>query len=260
MEGTHTPLSVWFWAAYLVASQTPGMSATQFQRQVGLSRYETAFQILHKLRAGMVRPDQDRIGGRPDEHIEVDEAYIGGRTRGKGRGVTDKVVVASAVEVRLRKPGTKLDKRKGGRYAGRVRLAVVPDRSAQSLCGFVERAVVAGTSVTTDDWSGYANLGEHGYRHLAVAERGDPKVAEEYLPIVHLVFSNLKTWLAGTHHGVSHQHLQAYLNEFTFRFNRRFYPFNAFRSLLGIAGGVAAPTYTELYSGEWQHARCSGCG
>ena len=260
MEGTHTPLSVWFWAAYLVASQTPGMSATQFQRQVGLSRYETAFQILHKLRAGMVRPDRDRIGGRPDEHIEVDEAYIGGRTRGKGRGVTDKVVVASAVEVRQRQPGTKLDKRKGGRYAGRVRLAVVPDRSAQSLCGFVERAVVTGTSITTDDWSGYANLGEHGYRHLAVAERGDPKVAEEYLPIVHLVFSNLKTWLAGTHHGVSHQHLQAYLNEFTFRFNRRFYPFNAFRSLLGIAGGVAAPTYTELYSGEWQHATFSGCG
>jgi hypothetical protein len=78
-------------------------------------------------------------------------------------------------------------------------------------------------------------------------------VAEEYLPIVHLVFSNLKTWLSGIHHGVSHQHLQAYLNEFTFRFNRRFYPFNAFRSLLGIAGDVTAPTYAELYSGEWKH-------
>ena len=86
MERTHTPLSVWFWAAYLVASQTPGMSAVQFQRQLGLSRYETAFQILHKLRAGMVRPDQDRIGGKPDIVVEADETYVGGRTRGKGRG------------------------------------------------------------------------------------------------------------------------------------------------------------------------------
>jgi transposase-like protein len=260
MERTHTPLSVWFWAAYLVSSQTPGMSATQFQRQIGLSRYETAFQILHKLRAGMVRPDQDRIGGTPNEHVEIDEAYVGGRTRGKGRGVTDKVLVACAVEVRQRKPGTKLDKRKAGRYAGRVRLAIVADRGANSLCGFVESAITPGTQIITDDWSGYASLGQRGYAHLAVAARGDPRVADVFLPIVHLVFSNLKSWLTGTHHGVSHQHLQAYLNEFTFRFNRRFYPFNAFRSLLGIAGDVIAPTYAELYSGEWQHPRCSGCG
>ncbi len=87
MERSHTPLSVWFWAAYLVASQTQGMSAVQFQRQLGLTRYETAFGILHKLRAGMVRPDQDRIGGRVGEHVEVDETYVGGKTRGEGRGV-----------------------------------------------------------------------------------------------------------------------------------------------------------------------------
>ena len=260
MARLHTPLSVWFWSAYLVSSQTPGVSAVQLRRQLGLSRYETAFQILHKLRAGMVRPDQDRIGGRPGEHVEVDETWAGGRTRGKGRGVHDKVLVASAVEVRQRKPGTKLDKRKGGRYAGRVRLAIVPDRSAESLCGFVECAVVPGTSLVTDDWSGYASLAKRGYKHLAIAERGDPQVAEEYLPIIHLVFANLKTWLNGIHHGVSHQHLQAYLNEFTFRFNRRFYPFNAFRSLLGIAGDVTAPTYAELYSGAWQHPTCRGCG
>ncbi len=260
MERSHTSLGVWFWAAYLVASQTPGMSATQFQRQVGLSRYETAFQILHKLRAGMVRPDQDRIGSEACDHAEVDETWVGGRTRGKGRGVHHKLLVASAVEVRQRKPGTKLDKRKGGRYAGRVRLAVVPDRSAESLCGFVEGAVTSGASVITDDWSGYTSLAKRGYKHLAVAERGNSQVAEEYLPIIHLVFANLKTWLSGIHHGVSHQHLQAYLNEFTFRFNRRFCPFNAFRSLLGIAGDVTAPTYAELYSGDCEHPRCSGCG
>ncbi len=137
---------------------------------------------------------------------------------------------------------------------------IAQDRSEASLCGFVEEVVAPGAQIITDDWTGYNSLIKRGFKHLAVAERGDHRVAEEYLPIVHLVFSNLKTWLNGTHHGVSHQHLQAYLNEFTFRFNRRFYPFNAFRSLLGIAGDTSAPTYDELYSGEWAHPRCCGCG
>ena len=92
MERTHTPLIVWFWAAYLVASQTPGISAVPFQRQLGLSRYETAFQILHKLRAGMVRPDQDQIGGKPYEHVEADETWIGGRTRGEVEAFTTKAL------------------------------------------------------------------------------------------------------------------------------------------------------------------------
>lgn len=144
MERTHTPLSVWFWAAYLVASQTPGISTVQFQRQLGLSRYETAFQILHKLRAGMVRPDQDRIGSKPDDIVEADETWIGGRTRGKGRGILDMVLVACAVEVRQRKRTSSLNKRKTGRYVGRVRLSVVPDRSAKSLVGFIERTVATG--------------------------------------------------------------------------------------------------------------------
>ena len=134
------------------------------------------------------------------------------------------------------------------------------DRSAGSLCGFVESTVAPGSLIVTDDWSGYAGLGKRGYEHFAVAECGDSEVAEQYLPIIHLVFANLKTWLIGIHHGVSHQHLQAYLNEFTFRFNRRFYPFNAFRSLLGIAGDTSAPTYAELYSGEWRHLHVAVMG
>jgi hypothetical protein len=259
MERSHTPLSVWFWAAYLVASQTPGMSAVQFQRQLGLSCYETAFGILHKQRTAMraAQPGQDRrSSGR---HFEADETWVGGRTRGEGRGVHHKVLVACAVEVRHRKPGTAQDARKDGRYAGRVRLAVAPDRSAESLCGFVENAVARGTLTVTDDWSGYASLRKRGYDHHAVAECGDPEAAEDFSPIIHLVFSSLKTWLTGVHHGVSAKHLQAYLNEVTFRFNRRFYPFNAFRSLLGIAGEVAAPTFGALYSGEWRRPICSGC-
>ena len=130
------------------------------------------------------------------------------------------------------------------------------DRSAESLCGFVESTVAPGSLIVCRlCWPR-----KRGYEHFAVAECGDPEVAEQYLPIIHLVFANLKTWLIGIHHGVSHQHLQAYLNEFTFRLNRRFYPFNAFRSLLGIAGDTSAPTYAELYSGEWRHPTCSGHG
>ena len=255
MNHTRTPLTVWFWAAYLVTTHTTGLSALQFQRQLGLSRYETAFLILHKLRAGMVRPDQDRVFPAIGDHVEVDETLVGGRTRGEGRGVHHKVLVATAVEVRHHKDTTKsVAKRNGGRYAGRLRLALVPDRSAESLCDFVEGAVALSASVITDDWKGYAGLTMRGYEHTAVAERSDPQVAEEHLPIIRLVFANLKAWLLGIHHGaVSHQHLQAYLNEFTFRVNRRHYPFNAFRSLLGNAGGVIAPTYKGLYSHEWQH-------
>lgn len=260
MERSHTPLSVWFWAAYLVSSQTPGLSAVQFQRQLGLSRYETAFQILHKLRAGMVRPDRDRIGADLQNHVEVDETWIGGRTRGEGRGVHHKTLVACAVEVRHREPGTKLDERHNGRYAGRIRLSIVPDRSSTSLSGFVSSTVEPGALIVTDDWNGYNALERLGYRHFGIVQNGDHEETDAFLPIVHLVFSNLKSWLAGTHHGVSSKHLQAYLNEFTFRFNRRFYPFNTFRSLLGIASDTVSATYDELYSGSWQHTRYSETG
>jgi len=260
MQRTRVPLSTWFWGAYLLASHTPGVSAVQLQRQLGLTRYETAFQMLHKLRAGMVRPDADRIGGAAGEHVEVDETWVGGRTRGEGKGVHNQILVAAAVEVRQRKPGSKLNKRKAGRYAGRLRLAVVPDRTAKTLAGFVSSAVVPGAMVITDGWGSYNSLTKRGFDHLPAAEANSADVAEEYLPIVHLIFSNLKAWLNGVHHGVSPKHLQTYLNEFTFRFNRRFYPFNAFRSLLGIASGNAAPTYDGLYSGTWQHTSCCGHG
>lgn len=260
MARTRTPLATWFWGAYLISSMTPGMSAVQFQRQLGLNRYETAFQILHKLRAGMVRPEADRIGSVGD-HVEIDETWVGGKTRGKGRGVHNQTLVIGAVEVRhkMPKPGSKAKVRRGARYAGRLRLEVVPNRTADALCGFIENSVEPGSFVVTDDWGAYGRLAKT-YEHLPVVEGGDPQVAEDYLPILHLVFSNLKAWLHGVHHGVRPQHLQAYLNEFTFRFNRRFYPFNAFRSLLGIGGEVAGPTYAELYAGDWEHPTVSGHG
>jgi hypothetical protein len=113
--------------------------------------------------------------------------------------------------------------------------------------------------VVTDDWTGYAGLRARGYDHHAIATRGRPEVSEGFLPIVHLVYSSLKTGLSGTHYGVSPRHLPAYLNEFTFRFKRRFYPLNAFRPLLGIMGEASSPTLNELNSGDWQQPTYSRC-
>lgn len=262
MHATRTPLQVWFWAAYLVTAQTPGMSALQFQRQLGISRYETAFQILHKLRAAMVRPDRDGIGG--EYVVEVDEAEVGGRTRGEGRGVHHKATVVGAVEVRRGDPEKirrKQERQKHDRgrpvrgeiYAGRLRLRHVPSRGAMALTSFVRDSVAKGSQIVTDGWTGYDGLKKLGYQHRPVVLRGDPKLTEAELPMIHLVFSNLKSWILGTHHGISHQHLQAYLNEYVFRFNRRFYPMGMFNSVLGIATHVQGPTYASLYDGKWAH-------
>jgi transposase-like protein len=262
MQDSHTALSIWFWGAYLVTTQTPGQSALQFQRQLGISRYETAFQILHKLRAMMVRPERDSIGGQYP--VEVDEALVGGRTRGEGRGVHHKATVVGAVEVRHSHKGeiraTKRQQKhaegqllKRMTYAGRLRLRVVSSRNAVDLTPFVEANVAKGSVIRTDGWQGYDGLPKMGYSHEPLVLYLDPKKTEAHLPTIHTVFSNLKTWLLGTHHGVSQQHLQAYLNEYVFRFNRRFYPMTAFNSVLGLAAHAVPPTYAELYSGEWHH-------
>ncbi len=260
MQNTHTPLSTWFWGAYLMTTQTPGQSA--LQRQLNLSRYETAFQLMHKLRAGMVRPDRDAIGG---EHpVEVDECLLGGRTRGEGHGVHHKALVVGAIEVRARKDAEDraakwAESHEGGIpmkklvYAGRLRLQVLHDRKAGTLVPFVQHHVQTGSTVRTDGWDGYNGLAGLGYHHDPVALKGNPKLTDEHIPLIHLIFSNLKAWWLGTHHAVSQQHLQAYLNEFTFRFNRRFYPMTAFNSVLGLAAKTVPPTYESLYSGEWEH-------
>jgi transposase-like protein len=241
MHRSRMPLRLWFWAAYLVTTHTPGLSARQFARQLDL-HYETAFQMLHKLRAAMVREGRERLRGT----VEVDEAYIGGARSGKGgRGAYGKVLVAGAVEVR-------------GQKMGRIRLGVVRGASADQLVGFVKAMVEEGSTVVTDAWKGYASLGRGGYQHEAQLE-GTPERAPEILPHIHLIFSNLKTWLLGTHHGsVRKQHLQAYLNEFTFRFNRRVVPMAAFQTVLGLIGERQGPTYAGLYgvakgSDAWRH-------
>jgi predicted RNA-binding Zn-ribbon protein involved in translation (DUF1610 family) len=263
MQSTHTPLSTWFWGAYLVTTQTPGQSALQFQRQLGLSRYETAFQILHKLRSGMVRPERDRIGGA--HPVEIDECLVGGHSRGVGKGTHHMATVVGAVEVRERKDSEERaakyrQEHEGGVplkklfYAGRLRLRVVAGRDTNSLLSFVTDSVTKGSVVRTDGWSIYAELPRLGYDHFPLIVSGDPDKADAHLPMIHLVFSNLKTWILGTHHGrIEPHHLQAYLNEYVFRFNRRFYPMTAFNSVLGLAANATSPTYAQLYSGNWKH-------
>jgi hypothetical protein len=260
MQSSHMPLSTWFWGAYLMTTQTPGQSAVQFQRQLDIATYETAFAMLHKLRAGMVRPDRDTIG--TPYPVEIDECFIGGRTRGEGKGTHHQTTVVGAVEVRARKdarPSKKLT------YAGRLRLRVISNteqletsvsgRDIETLTTFVSDNVTPRSVVRTDGWQGYNDLTEMGYKHNVLALGGDPAKAEKHLPMIHLVFSNLKTWINGTHHGrIEPRHLQAYLNEFVFRFNRRFYPMNSFNSVLGISARTVPPTYAQLYSGEWVHA------
>lgn len=251
MQDSHMPLSIWFWGAYLVTTQTPGQSAFQFQRQLALSRYETAFQILHKLRAGLMRPERDPIG--VDWPVEVDETLVGGRTKGEGRGVHHKVTVIGAIEVRPRPLSKDGKKRKKALCAGRLRLRLVPNRGATTLTRFVQESVAPGAVVRTDGWDGYDGLNVLGYAHEPMVLDGDGAKTDTHLPMIHIAFSNLKTWLMGTHHGVSKKHLPAYLNEFVFRFNRRFYPMTAFNSALGLAAHATSPTYEMLYDGQWTH-------
>jgi len=265
MQKSKVPLNIWFWGAFLVTSLTPGMSALQFQKMLGIKRYETAFNMLHKLRAAMVRPGRDPIGG--EWPVEVDETFVGGATQGEGRGQHHKTLVGGIVEIRPRKmapgpdpnlPSGQRPQHRGGHgrsfIAGRLRLQVIPNRKQETLEPFVLNNVQLKTEVRTDGWAGYDNLQKLGYQHKAVPVRGDHAKADQHLPMIHIVFGNLDAWLLGTHHGVSSKHLQSYINEFVFRFNRRFWPMVAFNSVLKIAVKVEAPTYAGLYGGTWKHA------
>ena len=204
-QGTRKPLSMWFRVMWWVTSQKNGASAKGIQQSLGLGSYQTAWTWLHKLRRAMVRPGRDQLSGL----VEVDETYVGGPEERLGRGAEKKTLVVIAVEKR-------------GRAFGRTRMAVIEDASADALCGFVERCVAPGSTVRTDGWPSYGALKDRGYTHDRVVQRNNPQTPIQLLPGVHLVASLLKRWLLGTHQGaVSPSHLPYYLDEFTFRFNRR---------------------------------------
>ena len=186
--------------------QKNGVSALGLQRVLGLGSYETAWTWLHKLRRAMVRPGRDRLTG----NVEVDETYVGGPEEGmRGRETETKAIVAVAVE-------------KSGRGIGRIRLRRIIDVSGDSLITFIKEAVTPGSTVHTDGWRGYSGLKKQSYEHHITIICRSTEMAHEVLPRVHMTASLLKRWLAGTHQGgVQHQHLDYYLDEFTFRFNRR---------------------------------------
>ena len=227
MHRSKVPIQDWFAAAYHVATFTPGISAVQLQRQLGLKSNDTAWYLLHRLRKGMVNDSRSKISGL----VEVDESFIGGPEKGKrGRGAGNKSLVVGAVEVLVYedKNGDRCER------AGRLRLSMIPDASEESLGSFLTDNVMPKSRVRTDGWRGYSDAAlEDFIHHVRIVRSGQR--AHKRFPHIHRVFSNLKTWLNGTHHGVDPKYLPSYLDEFVFRFNRRQTPMAAFQTLLGIS-------------------------
>ena len=241
-QDTRKPLTLWFRAIWWVTAQKNGPSALGLQRILGLRSYVTAWTWLHKLRRAMVRPGRDRLGGR----VEVDETYLGGLQEGvRGRRTETKALVGVACE-------------EDGKGTGRIRLRQIRDASAASLQAFVAEAIQPGSVVHTDGWEGYTGLEMRGYTHEVTVLKRHQQSAVELLPRVHLVTSLLKRWLVGTHQGaVSLRHLDYYLDEFTFRFNRRKSRSRGklFYRLLQQAVAVGPAPYKELVGGTWAKSR-----
>lgn len=202
-QDSHLPLTLWFRAMWYVTSQKNGASALGLQRVLGLGSYKTAWTLLHKLRRAMVRPDRDRLRGC----VEVDDAYWGGEEEGViGRQTEAKALIAVAAE-------------EDGPGIGRIRLRHITTADRDQLHGFIQDSIEPGSTVRTDGLNAY--LGLTNYRHDRQVQRRQP-AGTHLLPRVHRVISLLKRWLMGTHQGaVGHDYLEYYLDEFTFRFNRR---------------------------------------
>lgn len=237
MHGSKLALTVWFWAAYLMATHSNGISALQLQRQLGLGSYKSAWLLAHKLRRAMVAPGRTPLAGI----VEVDETTLNCRNKdeppagGSGRSHRGKLLVAGAVELG-----------EDGSGPRRIRLAQIDDFSAASLHRFLGANLAAGATARTDGWAGYpgaADLAHDPHRIGSMA-------AHVVLPWVHRVFSNLKTWALGVYHGLRRKHLQAYLDEFVFRFNRRRSRHAAFARLLGLSLAAEPLTYKMLIAPE----------
>lgn len=206
-ENTHKPLVMWFRAIWWVVTQKNGASALGLKRVLGLGSYKTAWSWLHKIRRAMIRPGRDKLSGR----VEVDETFWGAPEEGvRGRQTFKKALIVVAAE-------------ENRRAIGRIRMVRIPDASAINLRSFIIQAIEPGSTVVTDGWEGYTGLEAHGYTHeVQIAKKSSKELALKLLPRVHRVVSLLKRWVLGTHQGaVSSGHLDYYLDEFTFRFNRR---------------------------------------
>ncbi len=235
MHGSKLSLHIWFWAAYLMATHSNGISALQLWKQLGLGSYKSAWLLCAKLRRAMVDPTRNPLSGL----VEIDETTFNHRTKedpvagGRGRSHDGKLLLAGAVEVK-------------GRGPGRLRLAAIDDFSARSLHAFVKAHVAPSATAKTDGWPSYPGLPTAGHEPHVIGAMA----AHLVLPWVHRVFSNLKTWALGVYHGPRPKHPQSYLDEFVFRFNRRHTRHAAFQSLLGIGLRTKPVTYKMLISPE----------
>lgn len=220
---------------YLAATLNTGISARQLHKQLGLRRYETAWMLLQKIRRAMVNPQRERLSGA----VEVGTTWVGGTQEGfdRGRPTTDRKALLVAIAVEHH-----------GHSLGRLRMEVIQDTSGATLTDFVLRNVAPGSTLHGDIWAGYNRLLASGYGRPPRSGRTNKKAGQEgnVIPGVHRVVSNLKTWLRGTHRGVGADHLERYLEEFVFRFNRRFYPMAAFDTLLGLTSKIEPTAYAEL--------------
>ena len=211
-DKTRTPLRVWLAGAWYITNQKHGTNALGLKRILGLGSYQTAWAMLHRFRQAMVCPGRDRLKGL----VEVDETYLAITDRespidAKGRkSNTDKTLVAIAVEI-LEPRGF-----------GRIRLSRIQDDSASSVIPFVQASVDAGAKIRTDGSAAYRGLQDLGYEHQRTVMLGAEQPAHVSMAGVHRVAALVKRWILGIHHGsVQPGHLDAYLNEFVFRFNRR---------------------------------------
>ena len=240
LHNTKTPLTLWFWAAYLMTTDKRGISALLLQRQLGLRRYETAWMMLHKLRRAMVNTAREPLHGE----VEVDDTWIGGPQPGiKGsRQLKDRRAVPVLVAVERRDD-----------HSGRIRMAVLPNFTATTMAAIFKANVAPGSTIYTDGLGGFAGLRAVGYRHIALKQperRALRKGAASVVPLADRAVGNLQQWLIGTYHGVSRAQLQMYLDEFVFRHNRRRQPMAAFQTLLGL-GTTRAPTpYGRIRGGR----------
>ena len=231
--------------AYLGSTHPPGIRALPLPRPLGIGGDQHAWHLLHRLRTGMVNDNRTKLSGL----VEGDEPHIGGPVQGKkGRGVAveaPKSLVVGAVEGRVYTDA----QGKRRERAGRLRLEPIADASGMALGAFLTHHGEGGSKVRTDGWRGYSESALEAYTHH-VRVIGDPRQAARRFPHIHHVFSNLKAWLNGTHHGVEPKHLPSYLDEFVFRFNRRHTPMAAFQTLLGISAQKSPISLTELLSPE----------
>lgn len=241
---TRTALRKWFLAAWWMARDKRGVSALFLSRELGL-RYETAWLMAHKLRHALSEHQTAPLEGL----VEIDESYYGGRgkteSRGRGRRHANKSLLVLAVEKRPVEAGKGI--KASGFTAGRARLAVLPAASRRELGGFVRAQVKPGSQLLTDGFQGYGGLADD-YRHQPVIQ-GKGRNAERLSPVVHVLFSNLKTWLNGTHHGVGAKHLPRYAREWTYRFNRRNGIANLVDHVLRRAMTRQTITYRQLVHG-----------